>query len=88
MRKYAIWPICKAQLQVEYPNQAPRPILESHLHYQDGQTWAHAYKIARSSTVLLEDANWNEINRDTGGFEKYQDYIRDGGQNREAGGPA
>ena len=63
MRKYAICPICKAQIQVDYPNQAPLSILESHLHYQEGQTWVHARHIARGSIVILEDDNGNEISR-------------------------
>jgi hypothetical protein len=61
MRKYSICPICKAQKQSKYPNQAPRPVLESHLHYRDGQTWVHARHIARGLIVIMEDDNGNEI---------------------------
>jgi putative transposase len=61
MRKYAICPICKAPIQVEYSNQALRLVLEAHIYYQDGQTWVHARHIATGSIVILEDENGNEI---------------------------
>ncbi len=88
MRKCAICPICEAPVFVEDQIKYPRRVLEYHLHYQEGQTWARARKMARSSTVILEDDHGNEIQRDAGGSGDPQDLVRNARKNREAPGPA
>jgi hypothetical protein len=57
MRKYAICPICKAQVYPNHANLTPRQELTNHLHYSDSQTLKRAKLMVKDSVVILEDDN-------------------------------